>query len=183
MTTSYDGTYAPRGTEGTAYGRIIDAGAYYNAPVAEPALPEFPEAPSDTPEAVVDPNPALAGVGPQYGAADAEAEGVDMSTIPAFRDMHRLLPSERLKIQMSTAKVATVLPKHLKDGDEAGDLEFDSMTVEDIDALTNVITTVENIVLDNADDRGEMAEWMISQKEPLNAVMAAFTKFTERLGN
>ena len=183
MTTSYDSTDTPRGTDGTAYGRVIDADAYYNAPVAESALPEFPEAPADTSEAVVDPNPALAGVGPQYEAADAEVEGVDMATIPAFRDMHRLLPSERLKIQMSTAKAATALPKHLKDGDEEGGLEFDSMTADDIDALTNVISTVEEIVLDNAADRGEMTEWLVTQEEPLNAVMAAFTRFTERLGN
>lgn len=182
MPSSYDVTDTPRGTDGAAFGRVIDADAYYNAPVAESALPEFPEAPTDNPEAVGDPSPALEGVGPQYGSAYAEVEGVDMATLPAFRDMHRMLPSERLKVQMSTAKVAAALPDHLK-GETSEGLDFDSMTVEDIDALTNVITTVEGIVLDNAADRGAMTEWLVTQKEPLNAVMAAFTKFTERLGN
>lgn len=179
MTTPNDSTNAPRGTDGTAFGRVIDANTYYNAPVADPAPPE---ASTDAPEVVVDPNPALAGVGPQYGAADAEAGGVDMATMPEFRDMHRMLPSERLKVQMSTAKVATALPDRLK-GETPEGLDFDSMTADDIDALTNVIATVEETVLDNAADRGDMTEWLISQKEPLGAVMAAFTKFTERLGN
>lgn len=179
MTTPYDGTNAPYGaTEPTD--RVIDANAYYSAPVAEP---EPAEAPTDNPEAVVDPNPALEGVGAQYAAADAEPEGVDMTTLPEFKDMRRMLPSARLKIQMSTAKVAAALPAHLKNADTSAGLDFDNMTADDLDALTNVIATVEATVLDNAADREAMTEWLVAQDEPLNAVMAAFTKFTDRLGN
>lgn len=193
MTTPYSGTPdyashdadpyatdAPRGTEGTAYGRVINADDYYNAPVAEPAPTEAPEAPSG---AVVDPLPALEGVGPQYTSTDAEPEGVDMTTMPEFKDMRRMLPSARLKVQMSTAKVATALPAHLKNADASAGLEFDNMTADDLDALTNVIAAVEDTVLDNAADREAMTEWLLAQAEPLNAVMAAFTKFTDRLGN
>lgn len=169
-----------RGTEGTAFGHVIDANAYYNAPVAEP---EPTKAPNSHDEVVVDPKPALAGAGPQYGSADAEPEGVDMPTLPAFKDLRRMLPSERLKVQMKTAKVATALPEHLKNVESSGGLDFDSLTPDDLDALTNVIAAVEETVLDNAADRGAMAEWLIAQEEPLNAVMAAFTKFTDRLGN
>ena len=69
------------------------------------------------------------------------------------------------------------------DADTSGGLDFDNMTADDLDALTNVIATVEETVLDNAADREAMTEWLVAQDEPLNAVMAAFTKFTDRLGN
>lgn len=188
MTTPYSGTPsydpyttdAPRGTEGTAYGHVIDANAYYNAPVAEPMPTEAPKAET---EAVVDPRPALEGVGPQYTGTDAEPEGVDMTTLPDFKDMRRMLPSARLKVQMNAAKVATALPAHLKNADTSAGLDFDTMTADDLDALTDVIATVEATVLDNAADREAMTEWLLAQAEPLNAVMAAFTKFTDRLGN
>lgn len=190
MTTPYSGTPnyapyapdAPRGTEGTAYGHVIDANAYYNAPVAEPTPTEANKA-DNAPEAVVDPRPALEGVGPQYTGTDAEPEGVDMTTLPDFKDMRRMLPSARLKVQLNTAKVATALPAHLKNTDTSVGLDFDTMTADDLDALTNVIAAVEATVLDNAADREAMTEWLLAQAEPLNAVMAAFTKFTDRLGN
>lgn len=164
--------------EEEAYSRSIPADEYYNAPVTEPQ-PAPVEANDD---AVIDPNPALAGVGPQYGAADSEPEGVDMTTLPTFKDLRRMLPSERMKTQMATAKVAAALPAHLKNA-EAGGLDFDSLTSDDLDALTNVIAAVESVVLDNATDREAMTEWLVTQDEPMNAVMAAFSQFTERLGN
>lgn len=164
---------------GADYSRYIPADAYYNAPVADPE----PAPAEDNSDTVVDSSPKLADVGPQYGSADAESEGVDMTTLPEFRDLRRMLPSERLKVQMKTAKVATALPAHLKGTDTSKGEGFDSLTSEDLDALTNVITTVEAVVLDNAADREAMTEWLIAQGDPLNAVMAAFTKFTERLGN
>lgn len=106
-----------------------------------------------------------------------------MTTLPDFKDMRRMLPSARLKVQMNAAKVATALPAHLKNADTSAGLDFDTMTADDLDALTNVIATVEATVLDNAADREAMTEWLLAQAEPLNAVMAAFTKFTDRLGN
>lgn len=57
------------------------------------------------------------------------------------------------------------------------------MTTDDLDVLTNVIASVETTVLDNAADREAMTEWLLAQNDSLNAVMAAFTKFTDRLGN
>lgn len=190
MTTPYSGTpdnnapytEAPRDTDGIEYNHVLDAEAYYNAPVAEPAPTEAPKADNE-PEAVVDDRPALEGVGPEYGSADTEPEGVDMTTLPEFKDMRRMLPSARLKVQMNTAKVATALPSHLKDANTDGGIDFDNMTADDLDALTNVIATVETTVLDNAADRDAMTDWLLAQSEPLNAVMAAFSKFTDRLGN
>lgn len=176
---------APRGVDGTAYGRVLDADAYYNAPVSEP----LPEAEADKGdkgndgEAVVDDRPALAGVGPEFDTADSEPQGVDMSTLPDFKDMRRMLPSERLKVQMNTAKVATALPAHLKNADTSQKLDLDALTSEDLDALTGVIANVETTVLDNAADRDAMTEWLVNQDNSLNAVMAAFSTFTKRLGN
>ena len=75
------------------------------------------------------------------------------------------------------------MPEHLKNAKSSGGLEFDALTSDDLDALTNVIAAVEAVVLDNAADRDAMTEWLVTQDEPLNAVMAAFTTFTDRLGN
>ena len=187
MTTPYSGTPTGNDHDGTAeaeaYSRTVDANAYFNAPVAEPVPPPEPEAEPEADKGVVDGRPALEGMGPQYGAAEAEPEGVDMSTLPEFKDLRRMLPSARLKVQMNTAKIATALPAHLKNADTKGGLEFDSMTADDLDALTAVIASVEDTVLDNAADREAMTEWLLAQKDPLNAVMSAFTKFTDRLGN
>lgn len=185
MTAPYSGTPTGNDHDGTAeaeaYSRTVDANAYFNAPVAEPVPTPEPEPEAD--KGVVDGRPALEGMGPQYGAAEAEPEGVDMSTLPEFKDLRRMLPSARLKVQMNTAKIATALPAHLKNADTSGGLEFDSMTADDLDALTAVIASVEDTVLDNAADREAMTEWLLAQKDPLNAVMSAFTKFTDRLGN
>lgn len=184
MTAPYSGTPTGNDNDGTAeaeaYSRTVDANAYFNAPIAEPVPTPEPEADNT---GVVDERPALEGMGPQYGTAEAEPEGVDMTTLPEFKDLRRMLPSARLKVQMNTAKIATALPAHLKNADTSGGLEFDSMTADDLDALTAVIASVEDTVLDNAADREAMTEWLLAQKDPLNAVMSAFTKFTDRLGN
>ena len=187
MPAPYSGTPTGNDIDGTAeaeaYSRTVDANAYFNAPVAEPVPTPEPEAEPEADKGVVDGRPALEGMGPQYGAAEAEPEGVDMTTLPEFKDLRRMLPSARLKVQMNTAKIATALPAHLKNADTSGGLEFDSMTADDLDALTAVIASVEDTVLDNAADREAMTNWLLAQKDPLNAVMSAFTKFTDRLGN
>lgn len=186
MTTPYSDNPTGNDHDGTAeaeaYSRTVDANAYFNAPIAEPVPTPEPEADTDH-DGVVDGRPVLEGMGPQYGTAEAEPEGVDMTTLPEFKDLRRMLPSARLKVQMNTAKIATALPAHLKNADTSGGLEFDSMTADDLDALTAVIASVEDTVLDNAADREAMTEWLLAQKDPLNAVMSAFTKFTDRLGN
>lgn len=150
----------------------VDASAYLNAPAT-------PQPPKERTTAVVDSQPALHGMGPEFVAANSEPEGVDLTTMPSFRDMRRMLPSERLRVQMKAAKVAAALPAHLK---EAEGVEFEALSPEDLDALTDVIATVESVVLDNAADREAMTDWLVDQKEPLDAVMTAFTEFTSRLG-
>lgn len=170
----------------------VDASAYLNAP-ATPQPPKdlmrqhaasgssdlFEEKVKESTAAVVDPQPALHGMGPEFVAANSEPEGVDLTTMPSFRDMRRMLPSERLRVQMKAAKVAAALPAHLK---EAEGVEFEALSPEDLDALTDVIATVESVVLDNAADREAMTDWLVDQKEPLDAVITAFTEFTSRLG-
>lgn len=198
MTSPYGSTPtngpAPRGTEGTAFGQTIDAEAYYNAPVtetpaeaAEAIKDKVTEAPAESQaDAVQDPVPALAELGGAYTPTDLEAEdteGIELETLPAFKDMRRFLPSQRLKMQMDAAKVATSLPSHLKKGDDNAKLDFDTMTSEDLDTLTNLISTVEAMVIDNAADPEAMTNWLVEQNDALNAVMAAFNKLTSYMGN
>ena len=177
----------PRGTEGMAFGQTIDAEAYYNAPVTETPAEASRRITENAPEQptgeVKDDVPALEGVGAEYAGEDAdETEGVDVASLPAFKDLRTALPSQRLKAKMDAAKVATSLPSHLKNGEAKG-LDFETMTSDDLDALTNLFSTMEKLVIDNAADPEAMTAWLVAQDEPLNAVMVAFQRFTAYMGN
>ena len=138
----------------------------------------------DTPEPAKDPSPALAGLAPQLGGGE-DTDGVDLSTIPPFVDMARMLPAERVRSTMSMSKVALSLPDHLKEqGDVAeGQLDLETMTPEDMDAIADMFATCQDLVLDHAQDREAMTEWLLAQDNPMGAVMAAFTRLKVRLGN
>ena len=176
--------------------RTVPAAAYFGAPVDAPtptpapqAAPQAPQA-DPAPQAVTDPAPALAGVAPEFGATpepaadgtlpEVDTDGVDVSTFPGLADMRRLMPSVRLKMQMNAAKIATGLPEGLADGTG---LNIADLKGDDLDALSNLFDGVENAVLDAATDRAAMANWLLEQRNPFNAVMYAFSRYTESLGN
>lgn len=189
MTTPYGSTpdAEPRGTEGMAFGQSINADDYYSAPVSETpaeASRRITESEQDIATGEVkDDVPALEGVGAEYTGEDADGpEGVDVASLPAFKDLRTALPSQRLKAKMDAAKVATSLPAHLKNGEAKG-LDFETMTNDDLDALTNLFATMEQLVIDNAADPEAMTSWLVEQEESLNAVMVAFQRFTAYMGN
>lgn len=137
-----------------------------------------------TPEPAKDPSPALEGLAPQLGGAE-NTDGVDLSTLPEFVDMARMLPAERVRVTMSVSKVALSLPERLREqGDAAdGQLDMETMTPEDMDAIADMFARCQDLVLDHAQDRRAMTEWLLAQDNPLGAVMAAFTQLRARLGN
>ena len=86
---------------------------------------------------------------------------------------------------MSVSKLALSLPKHLREqGDAAnGQLDLDTMKPEDMDAIADMFASCQDLVLDHAQDRVAMTEWLLAQDNSLGAVMAAFTELRTRLGN
>lgn len=136
-------------------------------------------------DAVKDSMPALASVAPQF---DPDApEGVDVDSLPAFKDLRRMLPAQRIKAQARMAKLATDLPAKFRDGLEDGqvtlDLDLSTLTSEDLDGLATMAETAQEIVLDAAQDRAAMEAWLVDQDSPMEAVMYAFTQYQTTLGN
>lgn len=176
----------------------VPAAAYYGAmptpehgqhaapaPQGQHAAPDEAAA-NANPEGTPDARPALATVAPNYGASNEDSlEGVDAAHMPEFKDMRRMLPAERLAAQFMAAKVAKAMPSGMLekfDGLEAG-TSLDDLDTADLDALVGVINSVQGVVLDNAADREAMAEWLRTQDNGMNAVMYAFTVYTEKMGN
>lgn len=136
-----------------------------------------------------DPQPALSSVAPQFASQDAEPEGVDVDTMPEFRDMRRMLPAQRLAATMAMGKVAATLPASLRDAaSEDGTVDLSTadlatITPEDMDGLANLFQVIQDTILDNAKDRQSMEDWLLDQEDPLQAVMSAFSRYQEALGN
>lgn len=149
------------------------------APTAQHRAPET----TPEPEPAKDSQPALATTGPEFGSADMK--GVDMSTLPAFKSVQRMLPAQRMREQMNTAKMVTGLPDSLSDLATEGEVELDiaSFNPEDLDALAALFEGVQESVLDAAEDRTAMEDWLMDQEDPTSAIMAAFTKYRTDLGN
>lgn len=148
---------------------------------APQAVPQAPQAASPAPEAA-DPSPVLSPVGAPY-AADAP-DGVNVGTMPAFKDMRRVLPAERIAATAALARVAKSLPESLSAQDGAVNLDsLDGITADDLDAVADMFAQAQGVVLDWAMDREAMTEWMLDQADPLSAVMAAFSRFQAHLGN
>lgn len=138
------------------------------------------EAPKPPQDAHIDEVPALDGV-IDAQTEDQAGDGVDASSMPAFRDMRRLLPSKRFEKQAEMMALVADMPKEWQDGDVTeGSVDLASM---DFGKLSTLITKAEGFVLDLAEDRTAMEEWLIDQENGMQAVMDAFTKATGLLGN
>lgn len=157
----------------------------YGGTHAAPEAASQPETQPETqPEGVVDPSPALETVAAQY--ATNAPEGVDVETLPEFKDLRRMLPAQRVRAQMELAKLATDLPAELMaQAEDGGTVSVDLQTLraEDLDAVVNLMETAQGLVLDNAKDPEAMEAWLVDQQDPLQAVMYAFEKYQGSLGN
>lgn len=134
----------------------------------------------DTAHAVKDATPILEDVSVEYGDSQVPA-GVDAVSLPPFKDMSRVLPADRVRSQMQLAKFATSLPSSLLEGD--GQLDIKQLTAEDLDAVANMLVQIQELVLDNAQDRAAMENWLLDQDDSLAGVMYAFGRYRVQVGN
>lgn len=132
-----------------------------------------------TPVEGKDTNPALASAAPQFDTNPEE--GVDTGTLPPFQDVKHLLPAERFSLQAGLAKIGAALPDRLKKQD--GDIDFSDLQPEDMDAMMDLFKSIQTLVLRNAESRRAMEEWLKAQEQPMNALMFAFSRFQDVLGN
>lgn len=132
-----------------------------------------------TPVEGKDTDPALATAAPQFDTNPEE--GVDTGSLPPFRDVKRLLPADRFNLQAGLAKIGAGLPDRLRKQD--GDIDFSGLRPEDMDAMMTLFSSIQTLVLENAADKAAMEEWLKAQEQPMNALMFAFSRFQEILGN
>ncbi|MDK8450993.1 hypothetical protein [Corynebacterium mastitidis] len=130
-------------------------------------------------DATPDKSPALAGVSAEFLPAEA-TEGVDVESMPPLKDLARLLPSKRTKIKAQAATIA----QHAQGVDALStDGADESVLLDHLGEVADLIEVAEAFVLDMAQDRDAMEAWLIEQEQGESAVMIAFSKAAEALGN
>lgn len=148
--------------------------------VATEATPWDANVPDD---AVVSPAPELDGVTPQ---TTQPVDGVDVDSMPALNDLSRALPSERARIQAAMMKVAKTLPKEwVEAGSEGVDRAVANGGLEDLDPDTfvSIFDQMEVLVFQVAKDAEAMREWMVSQESVNDALVYAFNRVCQIVGN
>lgn len=133
-------------------------------------------------QAVKDPAPVLAPVAPEFDTSEAP-EGVDVESLPPFRDARRQLPAERIRTQTRLAAMASGLPEEFMDADGGVEVNLSTIKPEDLEAVADLMESIQELVLDFAQDRDAMAEWLMDQEDPIQAVMHAFTVYQDAAGN
>ncbi|QGJ94145.1 tail assembly chaperone [Corynebacterium phage EmiRose] len=145
------------------------------------------KAKAKAPKAVKDKAPALADVHPAF---DTEApEGVDIASMPAFRNLNSLLPAQRFEAQTSLAKVAGNIPgvdvANPEAAQEVADqFSRESITFEDLEVMAEAMTVAQEVVLDNAEDTDAMSAWLVSHEgmTGISALFYAYSKLASQLG-
>lgn len=127
-----------------------------------------------------DTTPALATAGAEF---DVDHNNLNLASFPGFKPHNRLLPADRMNLQLDLAKIATALPEHFKNEAGTANISFDTLTPEDMDALSSMFTQMQNMVLSAATDTDAMTNWLIDQPEPMEGLMYAFGQYQETLGN
>lgn len=134
-------------------------------------------------DTVKDEAPALAAVSPVFDVDTPE--GVDVASLPGFKDMSRMLPAQRVRAQTRLAQLASSVPHSITRAEEGGapGVAVYDVSADDLDAVADMIEGIQTLVLENAEDQGAMEAWLIDQKDPLQAVMYAFSRYQAALGN
>lgn len=145
------------------------------------STPSTPDTTAPIPEPVVDASPALADTGVEF---DHDIpDGVDAASMPAFKNFSRLLPADRLDLQLGLAEVLEEAPPGLLDGADAGDLSIEQ-EIARVKPLRKALRAMQEMLLDNAQDRDAMAEWLLAQgPASYQAMTWAFHKLLGALGN
>lgn len=123
--------------------------------------------------------PVLAPIDPAFSDPDEDIEEQRLrASMPAFRDLRRMLPAARLSMQLELAGLASSLPTGLTEGIDISDL-----TPEAAAGLAEFFQTMQDMVLDNAADTSEMEAWLIEAEDGTAALQLAFSELSVRLGN
>lgn len=122
--------------------------------------------------AVTDETKEVSALAPQL--SEAEFEGM-----PAFAPVGKMLPSQRMARNAKLIKLVQSMPEQWR----GGDMQVDNVADMDADALVALFEGIEQIVFDLAANEDEMREWIMGQDEPETALMAAFSRAAELLGN
>lgn len=123
--------------------------------------------------------PVLAPIDSAFSDPDGDIEEQRLrASMPAFRDLRRMLPAARLSMQLELAGLASALPAGLTEGIDISDL-----TPEAAAGLASFFQTMQDMVLDNAADASEMEAWLIEAEDGTAALQIAFSALSERLGN
>lgn len=132
----------------------------------------------DTPpqDVAADDRPALSGVLPEQ-TSDTPVTGVDVESMPEFRSLKGQLPAARFHVKAQLADLSKAIPESMKDGGSGDDV------LENIADVDIMIQKMQDLVLDRADDRAAMTAWLCEQENAENALMVAFGKLSENLGN
>lgn len=100
---------------------------------------------------------------------------------PPFRDLRRLLPSQRNRIYQRALATAHELQgaEHLDESLAKEDISEDTLT--GFDSFVQAMEKAEAVVLENAKDANAMTEWIISQDNPEQALFTLFHEVMESL--
>ena len=126
----------------------------------------------------VDPAPVLGDVSPEFNTA---VDDVDLSGMPPVRDLKKILPAARMRVQKQLVKLKTLeekLPESFKSGAETGEV-----SEEDFEIVCEMMEAAQEFLLGQAEDREAMEQWLIDSDEPEKALFAAMGKVAARLGN
>lgn len=154
--------------------------AEHAARVKETATPWEEPLPQD---AAVSATPELEGVTPETTTG---VDGVDVESMPSLRELGRLMPSERAKLQATMIRVAKSLPEEWvnSDSDDVQNVILDKgLEGLDPDTFVNIFKSMEQIVFEVSADKDAMREWILDQDSPSDALTYAFSRVSEALGN
>lgn len=141
---------------------------------ATPYEPKHAEAPQDSKP---DETPALADADKVFNGSD-----VDLSTMPAIRDIRRMLPSQRMSMFARINDIQKKVPKEMIAEDQGKIAEDLQQGESNLDAMTDVFADMEKFIFVMAVSRDEMEQWLLDQDDPMGALPAAFAHISEKVG-
>lgn len=147
-------------------------GAYGNQQGAPGGVNDFDFGGNFPAEAVTDPEPVIE----EYYEDDEDSWGEDA---PQLKDFSNMLPASTLGIYAQ----ALMLSEEL--GPIARGLDSENMNSQSMEAMHKSVEKAQEMVLENAEDRAEMQEFLesLSLNDGIAFIMEKFAEILESLGN
>ena len=123
-------------------------------------------------EAVTDPEPVIE----EYYEDDEDSWGEDA---PQLKDFSNMLPASTLGIYAQALMLAEEL------GPISRGLDSKNLNARSMEAMHESVTKAQEMVLENAEDRAEMQEFLesLSLNDGITFILEKFTEILESLGN